>query len=118
MMQKFVGTSNILVRIRWLVASMNSPLLFIRSLPLEEDGEIPDPYVKLYLLPDRSKDSKRKTDVIKDNANPVYDERFEYSVASNELTQRRLQVSVINKKGFFHMQRSATMGQVRSTLSL
>lgn len=79
---------------------------------MEEDGEIPDPYVKLYLLPDRSRDSKRKTDVMKDNASPVFDERFEYSVAPNELTQRTLQVSVINKKGFFHMQRSPVLGQV------
>ncbi|RXG73103.1 Extended synaptotagmin-2 [Armadillidium vulgare] len=84
----------------------------ISNLPLEEDGEIPDPYVKLYLLPDRSRDSKRKTDVMKDNANPVFDERFEYSVAPNELTQKTLQVSVINKKGFFHMQRSPVLGQI------
>ncbi|KAB7501178.1 Extended synaptotagmin-2 [Armadillidium nasatum] len=84
----------------------------IANLPLEEDGEIPDPYVKLYLLPDRSRDSKRKTDVMKDNASPVFDERFEYSVAPNELTQRTLQVSVINKKGFFHMQRSPVLGQI------
>lgn len=50
---------------------------------------------------------------MKDNANPVFDERFEYSVAPNELTQKTLQVSVINKKGFFHMQRSPVLGQVR-----
>lgn len=82
-------------------------------MPKEEDGELPDPYVKLYLLPDRSKDSKRKTDVIKDDCNPKYDERFEYPIPPNELTQRTLEVSVINKKGLLFLQRSPKMGQVR-----
>ena len=83
-----------------------------RNLEKEEDGELPDPYVKVYLLPDRSKDSKRKTDVIKDDCNPVYDERIEYHLSPNELTQRTLEVSVVNKKGFFHLQKSNIMGQV------
>lgn len=83
-------------------------------MPKEEDGELPDPYVKLYLLPDRSKDSKRKTDVIKDDCNPKYDERFEYPIPPNELTQRTLEVSVINKKGLLFLQRSPKMGQVRN----
>ncbi|XP_042884998.1 extended synaptotagmin-1-like isoform X12 [Penaeus japonicus] len=85
----------------------------IENLPKEEDGELPDPYVKLYLLPDRSKDSKRKTDVIKDDCNPKYDERFEYPIPPNELTQRTLEVNVINKKGLLFLQRSPKMGQVR-----
>ncbi|XP_064095355.1 LOW QUALITY PROTEIN: extended synaptotagmin-2-B-like [Macrobrachium nipponense] len=84
----------------------------VQGLQKEEDGELPDPYVKLYLLPDRSKDSKRKTDVIKDDCNPKFDERFEYSVSPNELTHRRLEVSVINKKGLLFLQRSSTMGQI------
>ncbi|XP_071513242.1 extended synaptotagmin-2-B isoform X6 [Panulirus ornatus] len=84
----------------------------IKNLPVEEDGELPDPYVKLYLLPDRSKDSKRKTDVIKDSCNPKYDERFEYAIPSNELTQRTLEVNIINKKGLLFLQRSPKMGQV------
>lgn len=85
----------------------------VQGLPKEEDGELPDPYVKLYLLPDRSKDSKRKTDVIKDDCDPEFDERFEYAVSPNELTHRTLEVSVINKKGLLFLQRSNTMGQVR-----
>ena len=86
----------------------------VRGLEKEDNGELPDPYVKVYLLPDRSKDSKRKTDVIKDSCSPVFDERIEYALSPNELTQRTLEVSVINKKGFFHMQKSNVMGQVRN----
>ncbi|XP_063847076.1 extended synaptotagmin-2-like isoform X2 [Scylla paramamosain] len=84
----------------------------VLNLPVEDDGELPDPYVKLYLLPDHSKDSKRKTDVIKDSCNPQYDERFEYPLPPNELTKRTLEVTVINKKGILFLQRSPKMGQV------
>jgi hypothetical protein len=35
--------------------------LFDRNIPLKDPTNVPDPYVKLYLLPGRSKDSKRKT---------------------------------------------------------
>ena len=34
----------------------------------------PDAYIKIYLLPDKSKHSKRKTDVKRKTANPVYKE--------------------------------------------
>ncbi|ROT63413.1 synaptotagmin-2 [Penaeus vannamei] len=82
----------------------------IENLPVGKDGELPDPYVKLmYLLPDRSKDSKRKTRVIKGDCNPKYDEHFEY-----ELAQCALEVSVINKKG----RTKSTMGWVRLDCNL
>lgn len=38
--------------------------IYFRNLPLNDPSNIPDPYVKLYLLPERAKDSKRKTEVI------------------------------------------------------
>lgn len=37
--------------------------LYHRNIPLKDPTNIPDPYVKLYLLPGRAKDSKRKTAV-------------------------------------------------------
>lgn len=37
----------------------------IKNIPMKDPSNIPDPYVKLYLLPSRSKDSKRKTVTIK-----------------------------------------------------
>ena len=40
-------------------------------------------YVKIYLLPDRSKHSKRKTDVKKKTFNPVYSETLKVSGAAN-----------------------------------
>lgn len=39
-----------------------------------QDGTDPDPYVKLYLLPDPQKSSKRKTKVARRTCNPTYNE--------------------------------------------
>ncbi|XP_075146495.1 extended synaptotagmin-like protein 2 isoform X3 [Haematobia irritans] len=73
----------------------------IMNIPLRDPSNIPDPYVKLYLLPGRSKESKRKTVVIKDNCNPVYDATFEYLMSTAELLQTELEVTVCTQKGFF-----------------
>ncbi|CAL7948734.1 unnamed protein product [Xylocopa violacea] len=72
----------------------------IANLPLPQNDphNIPDPYVKLYLLPDRHKETKRKTVVIKDNCNPVFDEQFEYVVSQADLNSRTLEVSVCTQK--------------------
>lgn len=83
----------------------------IVNLPLKDPTNIPDPYVKLYLLPERAKDSKRKTETMKDNCNPVYDETFEYILSQGELNSRHLEVSVVTRKGWFSSQ-SPVMGQV------
>ncbi|XP_052848049.1 extended synaptotagmin-2-B isoform X2 [Drosophila gunungcola] len=72
----------------------------IQKIPLRDPTNIPDPYVKLYLLPGRSKESKRKTGVIKDNCNPVYDASFEYLISIAELRQTELEVTVCTQKGF------------------
>lgn len=70
----------------------------IKNIPLKDPSNIPDPYVKLYLLPGRSKDSKRKTIVIKDNCNPVFDATFEYLISTAELNSSSLEVTVCTQK--------------------
>ncbi|XP_059621381.1 extended synaptotagmin-2 isoform X2 [Phlebotomus argentipes] len=72
----------------------------IMNIPLKDPSNIPDPYVKLYLLPGRSKESKRKTTVAKDNCNPVYDATFEYIISTAELIGSELEVTVATQKGF------------------
>ncbi|XP_072532276.1 synaptotagmin-like protein 1 isoform X2 [Salminus brasiliensis] len=58
-----------------------------------------DPYVKVYLLPDNTSRSKRKTSVKRKTLNPVYDETLKYKVRKSELQARVLSVSV------WHMER-------------
>jgi len=72
----------------------------IMNIPLKDPSSIPDPYVKLYLLPGRSKESKRKTIVVKDNCNPVYDSTYEYIISAAELMTTELEVTVSTQKGF------------------
>ncbi|XP_053984872.1 extended synaptotagmin-1 isoform X1 [Hylaeus volcanicus] len=90
----------------------------IANLPLPQNDphNIPDPYVKLYLLPDRHKETKRKTAVMKDNCNPIFDEQFEYVVSQGDLNTRTLEVSVCTQKGWLSAG-SNVMGQVHLTLS-
>ncbi|XP_063863723.1 uncharacterized protein LOC135102404 isoform X2 [Scylla paramamosain] len=53
-----------------------------------------DPYVKVYLLPDKSKSGKRKTKVKKHTLNPVFEEILKFSTTMSELESRTLWVSV------------------------
>lgn len=69
-------------------------------LPSNDQSNVPDPYVKLYLLPDRHKDTKRKTAIVKDNCNPIFDEQFEYTVSQGDINTRTLELSVCTQKGW------------------
>uniref|UniRef100_UPI00398E6BC1 synaptotagmin-like protein 2 isoform X2 n=1 Tax=Pristiophorus japonicus TaxID=55135 RepID=UPI00398E6BC1 len=53
-----------------------------------------DPYVKTYLLPDRSRPSKRKSAVKKSTLNPQYNEILKYKIQKQELQSRTLNLSV------------------------
>ncbi|XP_058474333.1 synaptotagmin-like protein 1 isoform X1 [Solea solea] len=53
-----------------------------------------DPYVKTYLLPDKSSHSKKKTSVRKKTFNPVYDQTLRYKMKMGELRSRTLNLSV------------------------
>ncbi|KAL7374212.1 hypothetical protein ABVT39_023999 [Epinephelus coioides] len=59
-----------------------------------KDGS--DPFIRLYLLPDKSRTGRRKTSTMKRTLNPVYDQTFEFSVSMVELHRRTLDVAVKN----------------------
>ncbi|KAL7303855.1 hypothetical protein TKK_0003977 [Trichogramma kaykai] len=85
-------------------------------LPSHDPSNIPDPYVKLYLLPDKHKETKRKTAVMKDNCSPTFDEQFEYIVSQGDINTRTLELSVCTQKGWLSTG-SNCMGQVLIKLS-
>ncbi|NXT02072.1 SYTL3 protein, partial [Jacana jacana] len=60
----------------------------------EEKKKKCNPYVKVYLLPDKSPRSKRKTAVKKSTVDPEFDESLKYKIDSSQLGSRQLQVSV------------------------
>uniref|UniRef100_A0AAR2JT20 Extended synaptotagmin-like protein 2a n=1 Tax=Pygocentrus nattereri TaxID=42514 RepID=A0AAR2JT20_PYGNA len=58
-----------------------------------------DPYVRLYLLPDKRRSGRRKTHTVKKKLNPTFDESFEFTVSLVELHRRTLDVAVKNGGG-------------------
>ncbi|XP_066531230.1 synaptotagmin-like protein 1 isoform X2 [Hoplias malabaricus] len=73
-----------------------------------------DPYVKVYLLPDNTSRSKRKTSVKRKTLNPVYDEILKYKVRMSELQARVLSVSVWHLE---RVKRNLFLGEVEVGLS-
>lgn len=64
-----------------------------------------DPYVRLYLLPDKRRSGRRKTSTLKKTVNPIYDQTFEFSVSLVELHRRTLDVAVKNGGGILSKNR-------------
>ena len=65
------------------------------ELPIMDPHGLTDGTVKCYLLPNRSSHSKKKTAVIKNNLNPIWEEQFTYDVTFEELSSERvLEVTV------------------------
>ncbi|XP_077584900.1 synaptotagmin-like protein 5 isoform X2 [Stigmatopora nigra] len=69
-------------------------------------------YVKTYLLPDTSRQSKRKTGVQANSVNPVFNENLRYVIGRSQLETRTLQVSVWHRD---RLGRNAFLGQVELT---
>uniref|UniRef100_A0A8C0GTG5 Synaptotagmin-like protein 4 n=1 Tax=Chelonoidis abingdonii TaxID=106734 RepID=A0A8C0GTG5_CHEAB len=53
-----------------------------------------NPYVKTYLLPDKSRQGKRKTTIKRNSVNPLYNELLKYEISKSLLLTRTLQFSV------------------------
>ncbi|XP_023779208.1 synaptotagmin-like protein 3 isoform X1 [Cyanistes caeruleus] len=60
----------------------------------EEKKKKCNPYVKVYLLPDKSPQNKRKTAVKKSTVDPEFDETLKYKIEYSQLRSRQLQISV------------------------
>ncbi|KAM6428346.1 synaptotagmin-like protein 1 isoform 2-T3 [Liasis olivaceus] len=73
-----------------------------------------DPYVKTYLLPDRSNHSKRKTAVKKRSLDPIFNESLKYKIEKAELQGRVLNLSVWHHDT---LGRNLFMGEVEVALN-
>ncbi|KYO36547.1 PREDICTED: synaptotagmin-10 [Gavialis gangeticus] len=77
------------------------------DLPAKDFTGTSDPYVKIYLLPDRKK--KFQTRVHRKTLNPVFDEIFQFPVAYDQLSNRKLHFSVYD---FDRFSRHDMIGEV------
>uniref|UniRef100_A0A8D0BEX5 Synaptotagmin-like protein 1 n=1 Tax=Salvator merianae TaxID=96440 RepID=A0A8D0BEX5_SALMN len=73
-----------------------------------------DPYVKAYLLPDKSNHSKRKTAVKKRTLDPIFNETLKYKVEKSDLQGRILNLSVWHHDS---LSRNLFMGEVEIPLN-
>lgn len=88
------------------------------NLPPKESKKKTSPYVRLYLLPDRSKKSRRVTTPKEGTLDPVFNDKFEYITSLEALQDCTLDVAVKNDKSKFTSRRKRNfIGQIRIPLS-
>ncbi|XP_054647265.1 synaptotagmin-like protein 4 [Dunckerocampus dactyliophorus] len=75
--------------------------------------QLSNPYVKCYLLPDKSRMSKRKTTIKRHTCDPVYKETFKYSIRRSQLLTRSMLISVWHHGRF---SRNPFLGEVEIAL--
>ncbi|XP_074710812.1 LOW QUALITY PROTEIN: synaptotagmin-3 [Strix uralensis] len=97
------------VALRYAYGSQQLVVRVLRALdlPPKDANGFSDPYVKIYLLPDRKK--KFQTKVHRKTLNPVFEETFSFGVPFGELPARRLHFSVYD---FDRFSRHELIGQV------
>ena len=67
-------TGDVLVGVRYQGDQLLIHVDRARNLAAADSNGLSDPYIKTYLLPDKSKHSKKKTDIKKKTLNPVYNQ--------------------------------------------
>nr|XP_042709267.1 synaptotagmin-like protein 4 isoform X3 [Chrysemys picta bellii] len=72
-----------------------------------------NPYVKTYLLPDKSRQGKRKTTIKRNSVNPLYNELLKYEISKSLLLTRTLQFSVWHHDRFG---RNTFLGEVEISM--
>ena len=73
-------TGEVLLSVHYMGGQLLVDVSRARDLAAADSNGFSDPYIKTYLLPDKSKHSKRKTKVQKKTVNPVYDQTLEVCV--------------------------------------
>ncbi|NWT53899.1 SYTL5 protein, partial [Erythrocercus mccallii] len=90
-------SGEILLNINYIykTGALNILVKSCRNLAIaDERKQRTDPYVKAYLLPDKSRQSKRKTKIKSNSTNPEFNEILKYVISQSQLETRTLQLSV------------------------
>ncbi|XP_072299900.1 synaptotagmin-C [Eucyclogobius newberryi] len=101
------GKISFLLRYAFNTEQLVVKILKALDLPAKDANGFSDPYVKIYLLPDRKK--KYQTKVHRKTLNPVFNETFQFGVPLDELHSRKLHFSVYD---FDRFSRHDLIGQV------
>ncbi|XP_061080272.1 synaptotagmin-C-like [Conger conger] len=101
------GKISFLLRYAFNTEQLVVKILKALDLPAKDANGFSDPYVKIYLLPDRKK--KFQTKVHRKTLNPIFNETFQFGVPLAELHSRKLHFSVYD---FDRFSRHDLIGQV------
>ncbi|KAM4796627.1 synaptotagmin-like protein 5 isoform 2-T3 [Rhinophrynus dorsalis] len=105
-------TGEILLNINYSykTGALNILVKNCRNLAIaDEKKSRTDPYVKAYLLPDKSRQSKRKTKIKTNTINPDFNETLKYVISHTQLETRTLQLTVWHNDRFG---RNSFLGEV------
>lgn len=101
------GRISFILRYAYGTEQLVVKILKALDLPAKDANGFSDPYVKMYLLPDRKK--KFQTKVHRKTLNPIFNETFHFNVPFNELQNRKLHFSIYD---FDRFSRHDLIGQV------
>lgn len=104
---KSCGKINFSLRYDYETETLIVRILKAFDLPAKDFCGSSDPYVKIYLLPDRK--CKQQTRVHRKTLNPTFDEHFHFPVPYEELADRKLHLSVFD---FDRFSRHDMIGEV------
>ncbi|XP_034947821.1 regulating synaptic membrane exocytosis protein 2 isoform X3 [Chelonus insularis] len=84
------------VKLGYILASKRLSITIFCATDLipRTNGQPRNPYAKMYLLPDRSEISKRRTKTLANTNEPKWNETFDYSLRKSDLKRRLLEISV------------------------
>ncbi|XP_010076065.1 PREDICTED: synaptotagmin-like protein 5, partial [Pterocles gutturalis] len=92
---KVSGEIHLNINYSYKTGALNILVKSCRNLAIaDEKKQRTDPYVKAYLLPDKSRQSKRKTKIKSNSTNPEFNETLKYVISHTQLETRTLQLSV------------------------
>uniref|UniRef100_A0A8C4NAV9 Synaptotagmin IXb n=1 Tax=Eptatretus burgeri TaxID=7764 RepID=A0A8C4NAV9_EPTBU len=103
----YCGKLNVLLRYNYETEQLVIKIHKAVDLPAKDLCGTSDPYVKIYLLPDRKR--KFQTKVHRKTLNPVFDETFHFEVPYNDLQRRKLHFSIYD---FDRFSRHDIIGQI------
>ncbi|KAJ1118925.1 hypothetical protein NDU88_007112 [Pleurodeles waltl] len=102
------------INYNYKTGALNVLVKCCRNLAIaDEKKQRTDAYVKAYLLPDKSRQSKRKTKIKPNSINPEYNELLKYVISHTQLETRTLQLTVWHYDRFG---RNSFLGEVEIAL--
>ncbi|CAI5443966.1 unnamed protein product [Caenorhabditis angaria] len=105
--QKYYGDIHFRVEYDFEQSKLSVTILSASNLPAMDRNGMSDPYVKVFVLPERKQ--KFETKIIRNTLNPTYNETFQFKIPFNELQSKTLMLVVYD---YDRLSKDDKMGQL------